>query len=274
MSLHQDTRACENEPLSEFLMGFGVLLPSKNICLSDDQDVQRSFHQMVEVSAKTFNAYNLHSVAGIRLKWMDALACHMEFNTSTRELSLFRFPSFCRVCLLAHEGASGGGGGEEGRGLIQACATTSKLRCQWATEEEVNQLLREVLLSYRLLFGQTKRARGLFRSVDPFAQGTLKGSRDPLLGALCGKKACLAFSGLAQKEKYYLPQDFPILRYRIAVLQRQLATTTPRTWVQLWRDKRDSANWLTFWAVILFGAFGSLMSLLQVVLQFAQMFTQ
>ncbi|PWY95534.1 hypothetical protein BO94DRAFT_580724 [Aspergillus sclerotioniger CBS 115572] len=257
MSLQQDMRVCEQDPLSEFLMGFGVLLPSKNICLNDDQDVLHIFHQQVEVSARTFNAYNLSSITGIRIKWVDTLACHLAFNASTRELSLFQCPSFCQFCLLTYESL--------GQGSIHACATTSKLRCQWATEDEVNQLLREILLSYRLLFGQTKRSRVLFRSLNPFAQCS-KPSRDPLLSTLCGKKPC--FPGLVQKERYYLSQDFPVLRYRIAVLQRQLATTTPCTWVQLWRDKRDSANWLTFWAVIFFGAFGSLMSLLQVVLQF------
>ncbi|GFF48985.1 hypothetical protein IFM58399_08442 [Aspergillus lentulus] len=48
------------------------------------------------------------------------------------------------------------------------------------------------------------------------------------------------------------------------------ARATPRKWVQLWRDNRDSAHWLTFWAVIVFGALGTLLALLQVILQAVQ----
>ncbi|PWY82925.1 hypothetical protein BO70DRAFT_336008 [Aspergillus heteromorphus CBS 117.55] len=278
MDLQQPMGVCAHEPLSELLMGFGILLPATNICLNDDPDVQQVFHHRTEVNAKTFNAYSLSSIAGIRIKWVDALACHLEFNSTTKELSLFRFPSFCLLSLESYAR-------RRRRGCIHACATTSKLRCQWATEEDVDQLLREILLSYRLLFAQTKKARRVFRAVDPFAHGPRE-SRDLLLGSLCGKRKnnddrnnnsdmMMVLCGLGvplQKETYCLPRDFPVLRYRITVLQRLLDTTTARTWAQLWRDKRDSANWLTFWAVIFFGAFGSLMAFMQVVLQFVQLF--
>lgn len=272
MSLQQDSRACSNEPLSEFLMGFGVLLPAKNMCLDDDLRVQKIFQQQTEIHAKTFNAYTLSAVAGIRIKWVDALACHLEFNSTTREVSLFRFPSFCQAMLVRSlKGHS--------RAPIHACATTSTLRCQWATEDEINQLLVEILLSYRLLFRQTRRSRAAFRSSsNPFLKKSAykDNIRDPLLPALCGTETPhqSIYSGMAEKEMYYLPRDFPVLRYRISVLQGHLSNTAPRTWLQLWRDNRDSASWLTFWAVIIFGAFGSLMAFLQVVLQLVQLVMQ
>ena len=61
-----------------------------------------------------------------------------------------------------------------------------------------------------------------------------------------------------------------MLRCRIAVLQQQLATSKPRGWKELWRDKRDSAQWVTFWAVIIIGGLGLLLSLLQVVVAILQ----
>jgi len=270
MSIQQDSHVCSTEPISEFLMGFGVLLPSTNMCLNDDPNVQRQFHGQTDISAGTFNAYLLSAVAGLRIKWVDALACHLEFNSRTREISLFRFPSFCQSLLTRyiHDGD---------RAPIHACATTSNLRCQWATEDEINQLLGEVLLSYRLLFGQTRKSRNAFRSINPFLKGTASRDkiRDPLLLTLCTTKIWLGiYPGPSDKETYSLPRDFPILRYRLSVLQGHLSNTTSRTWVQLWRDNRDSANWLTFWAVILFGAFGSLMALLQVILQLVQLVKQ
>lgn len=273
-SLTQNIQECACEPLSELLMGFGVLLPSKNLFLDDDQDSHHAFQQQVEVDAKIFNAYALHYIAGIKIKWTDALSCHLEFNSATKEVSIFRFPSFCKYCLAEY-------GQGNGRGVIHACATTSRLRSQWATQEEINHFLMEVLLSYRLLFGQTKRSRALFRSIDPFLScaGKNRKMRDPLLLSLCGTRSWSALMlalprdlNLLEKETYYLPRDFPILRYRIFVLQKLLSTTAPRTWLQLWRDNRNSANWMTFWAVIIFGAFGSLMALLQVILQFVQFF--
>lgn len=282
MAFQEDSDACATEPLSEFLMGFGILLPSKDMCLDEDPNIQQTFRQQTQINAKTFNAYTLSAVVGLRIKWVDALACHLEFNSTTREISLFRFPSFCQSMLLGlfSKGCP--------RGAIHACATTSSLRCQWATENEINQLLLEILLSYRLLFGQTKKSRSFFRSSFMSSSKRRKGGasksnnisideniRDAILPELCGKEAPYQCSidNLVEKESYYLPRDFPMLRYRISVLQRQLSISTPRTWMQLWRDKRDSSGWLTFWAVIIFGVFGSLMAFLQVLLQFIQMVT-
>lgn len=274
MSLETESRYCAREPLSEFLMGFGVLLPSKNLCLDEDPNTQRIFHNQTEVHASSFNAFTLTAVAGIRIKWVDALACHLEFNSTTKELSLFRFPSFCQSILLQSSEEDG-----RGRGAIYACATTSSLRCQWASQSEINQLLVECLLSYRLLFGQKRKARTIFRSsLNPFTRKAVsRGSiRDPLLPALCGTKdPCQdTLSGIVEKDTYYLPRDFPILRYRISILQRHLSSSPPRTWIQLWRDNRDSASWLTFWAVIAFGIFGSVMAFLQVVLQLVELITE
>lgn len=273
-SLTQDIQHCASEPISELLMGFGVLLPSRNLCLDDNQNIQHAFQQEVEVDAKVFNAYALHCIAGIKIKWTDALSCHLEFNSATKEVSIFRLPSFCQFCLAKYEQG-------KGKGVLHSCATTSRLRSQWATEEEINLFLVEVLLSYRLLFGQTKRSRALFRSIDPFLYyaGKPRKIRDHLLSGLCGTRSRNALmlalqrdDHLAEKEKYYLPEDFPILRYRIFVLQKFSSNTAPRTWLQLWRDNRNSAHWMTFWAVIIFGGFGSLMALLQVILQFVQFF--
>lgn len=260
LSLQQNMDTGSRETLSELLMGFGMLLPSKNLCLSDDTEEQKAFHQQLDINAKRFNANLLVSVAGIRIKWTDSLACHMEYNPAMKELYLFRFPSFCLSCLRESETVN--------RSVIHACATSSHLHCQWATEADIDHLLHEILLSYCLLFGQSKKSRILFRSTDPFARCP-SAIRDPLLSELCTTRSCCILNA-SERETYYLPRDFPILRYRISTLQRHLAKSAPRTWTQLWRDKRDSANWLTFWALIAFGALGVLLALLQVILQFVE----
>ncbi len=72
------------------------------------------------------------------------------------------------------------------------------------------------------------------------------------------------------QEVYDMTQDFPVLRNRIVSLHMHLSEAKPRTWTELWRDKRDSAQWLT-WAVIIFGGLGIILALLQVILQAAQL---
>ncbi|RAK81446.1 uncharacterized protein BO72DRAFT_368832, partial [Aspergillus fijiensis CBS 313.89] len=267
-----EIQACAREPLNELLMGFGVLLPSRNLCLAEDQGIRSAFEQQVEVAAQTFNAHALQSIAGIKIKWTTSLSCHLEYNSTTREISVYRFASFCQFCLARYQGG-------KGRGVLHACATTSRYMCQWATEADTNQFLLEILRSYRLLFGQNKQSRRLFRSIDPNLGPNGNSGRDPLLSQLCGTRLLdpnlldlgEEESPIVEKKTYCLPMDFPILRYRLVVLLRCLAATEPRGWRQLWRDNRNSANWLTFWAVIAFGAFGSLMALLQVILQAVQL---
>jgi hypothetical protein len=133
---------------------------------------------------------------------------------------------------------------------------------------EISQLLHEVILSYRLLFGQNSKSRRLFQSLTIF-ESQLPEAQDPLLAQLCcGKTWGLP---IQEREFYRLRRDFPILRSRIATLQHQMMSLKPRGWSQIWNDKRDSAQWLTFWAVIFIGGSGILLSLIQMLLQAAQL---
>jgi hypothetical protein len=77
-----------------------------------------------------------------------------------------------------------------------------------------------------------------------------------------------------ERESYDLSCDFPILRSKLAILHRHLENKKPRTWKALWQDKRDSASWLTFWAVIIIGGLGIILAFLQVVLQIVQIAQQ
>ena len=92
---------------------------------------------------------------------------------------------------------------------------------------------------------------------------------DLLLPQLCSGK----ISPLQASDRgfYRLSRDFPVLRSRIAILQCQMSNLKPRGWKEIWKDKRDSAQWLTFWAVIVIGGAGILLSVVQVVLQAAQL---
>jgi hypothetical protein len=133
---------------------------------------------------------------------------------------------------------------------------------------DVTQLLHEILLSYRLLFGQDKNSRRLFQSMAVFKG---ESSEDYLLTELCDSKTLALPTLCKEREFYRLSRDFPILRSRIAVLQQQMTNLKPRGWREIWKDKRDSAQWYTFWAVIIFGGSGIVLSFIQAVLQALQL---
>lgn len=127
------------------------------------------------------------------------------------------------------------------------------------------------MLSFRLLFGQDQRSRKLFK--QQFIKGeTSPHGMDALLLQLCTQAVRSPRTTSRDKECYRLGRDFPILRQRIAILQHQLTHVKPRGWRAIWRDRRDSAQWYTFWAVIVFGSVGTLLAITQTVLQGVQTF--
>lgn len=135
---------------------------------------------------------------------------------------------------------------------------------------DVTQLLHEIILSYRLLFGQDKKSRRIFQSMEPF-KGEPSEAHDFLLAQLCGSKTITLPILCKEQEFYRLSRDFPILRSRIASLLQQMTNLKPRGWKEIWNDKRDSVQWYTFWAVMVFGGSGIALAFIQVVLQAAQL---
>ena len=91
MAYTQDHR-CARLPMHEFLLGFGYLLPAR----STDRQSPESF---TTVHAKQLNMSLLATIGGIKIRWIDTLGAHLEFDNRTKTLFLFRFPSFCAVNL-------------------------------------------------------------------------------------------------------------------------------------------------------------------------------
>jgi hypothetical protein len=263
--LRQSQSACK-KPVSEFLLGFGVLLPPRNFSALASEVDRAALRDIKTVAAGSFNAYLLACVAGVTIRWMDCLACHLEYDVSSNTLYLFRYPSFC-LANLPEKADS------EVNTMIHACASPYRTGAQWAGRDEVSQLLQEIVLSYRLLFAQNKASRRYFRSSKPFS-GIPQEGRDEVLTTLCRQKRLKVGFNVQEREIYDLSSDFPVLKSRITVLLHHLSTKRPRTWRQLWRDKRDSASWYTFWAVLIFGGMGIILALIQVILQILQVVLQ
>ncbi|KFY31936.1 hypothetical protein V493_00663 [Pseudogymnoascus sp. VKM F-4281 (FW-2241)] len=261
MCLKQSHSACGRK-LHEFLLGYGLLLPPRNFDGLGSLEEKKAFAEYKSVAPASFNAYILSSIGDVTIEWVDSLSCHMEFDSYLNKLFLFRYPSFCLANIPSESKHSP-------KSAIYACAASWESTGQWATTGDITQMLQETILSYRLLFGQHKASRKLFQNLKPF-ENIPEGGRDLFLKQLCGKKCYPTDSNGLERESYDLPRDFPILRSRLVALLCHLSAKKPRTWKELWEDKRDSASWLTFWAVAVIGGLGLILALLQTILQIVQ----
>jgi hypothetical protein len=161
------------------------------------------------------------------------------------------------------------------------------------TEEPLlDRYLREVLLSYCILFGQSRSSRKLFSRKEKY-RAAMTGSPhtlDPLLNALCGPRnmrgirslssnlwpnTCQNLKGeLLEQDVYDAALDFRLLGDRLLTLQAFNMRQRPSRIRDLWRDRRDPLQWYTFWLVLFLGGFSLIFSILQCGLGAAQLYFQ
>jgi hypothetical protein len=131
--------------------------------------------------------------------------------------------------------------------------------------------LKEIRLSYRLLFSDKSRSRSWYQSVEK-KSALARGYRDPFLNQLC------ALSTRSESDEthadstvsYNTTTDFPILGDRLLLIQDYVDRQQPSTVVALWKDRRDLLRFYTFWAVAVVGGLGLVFSLVQIFLGAAQ----
>ncbi|KAI6351048.1 hypothetical protein MCOR25_010191 [Pyricularia grisea] len=287
---NSESRVCLNQHglssrnnLSDFLLGFGMMLPPRNHCAMPDPDDQLLFSRTKTILVKDVDAHVLTKVCSIKIQWVDSLSCHLELNRQSGILYVFRYPSFCLSALKEYrsqtrsERAGGGGDGS----VLHRCGLMhhSDAGVPWGSEEDVTALLAEIILSYRLIFGQSKRSRATFRRLRPFTK-IPPAEHDKVLWQLCGRKRpeLLLHSGdggvvdLVERDEYDLAGDFPHLRSRLTRLSAHAASRKPRSIRQLWQDNRDSTAWLAFWSVLIFGSVSVVLGLTQTVFQILSYF--
>ncbi|KAI9811065.1 MAG: hypothetical protein M1827_005647 [Pycnora praestabilis] len=105
LAFKQDQSSAKKR-LDTFLMGFGLLFPPKNVCMSEEQEDIQAFETFKTIECQELNASVLNSIAHINIQWVDILAPHLEFNKATNTLYLFRYPSFC-IANLPCDGKDG-----------------------------------------------------------------------------------------------------------------------------------------------------------------------
>ena len=252
---HKVSVELSDRPLFAVLKGFGNLLPAPPLNITQvASENSKAAATWLAIDPAETNAYHLYTLLHVQICWVDCLALHLDYNKSERKLSLFMYPSFCIAALKSH-------------GAIYAFASTEKRSFDpRASEEDISQFMREVLLSYRLLFGQHGPSRKHFKhTLKPTGQ-----TPDELLPVLCMEKNI--DQTLAPNLPLYITaQHFPVLSERIDLIATDLKACRPSSMGGLLRDRRDKLQYWTFWLVSIFGSISIILSLIQVILQGIQL---
>lgn len=235
------------------LKHFGNLLPTRRrdlaVAASQRNKLASSWSS---ISPTKCNIHVLSTLLRIRVQWADTLALHLDYDQTTRTLSLFRYPSFCVKQYRA--------------GVIHAFASSDRHSADpRADVDDIRSILGEVLLSFRLLFGQSAAGRQHFRRLFN-SSPELQGNGDRLMFVLCAESRIEHTVVLKDRPIFFLDRDFPVLGGRIKLLMEELKESRPEGWRQLLRDRRDTVQYWTFWLVAIFGAMSIVLSMMQVIL--------
>jgi len=243
-----------DRPLAILLKAFGNLLPARSSSSNNiASELSKQAFSWTSLSSSDVNAYLLHTLLRVNIQWVDTLSLHLDYEKSTRSLSIFRHPSFC-LAMLQSKGA-----------IYSFASTESDPIDPRATSDEITHFLRETLLSYRLLFGQAKPSRRFFRNMFK-SETVLSCNSDPLLRLLCLDQYFAHPMVPPDRTLYLIDRDFLVLGRRVERIADELKVANPKSLIDLLRDRRDTLQYWTFWFVVIIGGVGILLSILQVIL--------
>lgn len=149
--------------------------------------------------------------------------------------------------------------------------------------------LREVLLSYRIIFAQKSSSRKQFKSSEwARVKAASNTTPDPLLKVLCSEpkrsteirslpsylwseQSRDAKDQLLEHDTYNSVVDFPMLGRRLLQLQELSLRQNPSRIRDLWRDRRNVVQWYTFWAVLIVAIMAFFAAVIQIALSIAQL---
>ena len=104
---------------------------------------------------------------------------------------------------------------------------------------------REILLSYRLIFGQDRKSWKAWKKYcSSQVEAFDKGIADPLLATLCGRdsrreRTYTEIQAPEIEQQYSAREDFPFFGERLVKIQQFVLKKNPSDWKTLWNDRRD-----------------------------------
>ena len=292
--LESHTVLAAKRPFTSLLHSSGHILPK--LTDLEKESPRPSGEQSSLIYVSSLNYWSLRTFGKVKLQWTDSLSAHLSFHQSNRTLYLFRFPSLCALNLET----------ENAMPLFKRYQVFLMLESTRANridslllsyyintkadEPLLDRYLQEVLLSYRVLFGQSRSSRKLFLNREKARAATTSVPHvlDPLLNTLCGQckvksirslpsslwpDTCQNSNGdLLEQDVYDVGLDFRLLGDRLLALQAFNTRQRPSRIRDLWRDRRDPLQWYTFWLVLFVGGFSLLLSICQCGLGVAQVY--
>ncbi|KAH7327414.1 hypothetical protein BKA65DRAFT_554973 [Rhexocercosporidium sp. MPI-PUGE-AT-0058] len=261
-----------DQPLPSLLQTFGAILPERCHGLTGDISPlavwDSNYHDpWIEVHSISFQAVS--KIAKIQIEWVDCLSFHLEFDSRTGTLKLFRFPSICLI-MVTKQGKSGL--------LSQLLQDAQYARSGWSSgKDTASDYYREVILSYRLIFAERRSYSG-FNNLE--AAGLRSQPHpDPLLAILCGQSwtsdratAIWNECGIYGDQMRYRRSDWQYFGDRLLRLQEYTLHSQSKGIAAVWYDKRDAVRWWTFWCVCVIGVSALLLGVLQTILLGLQLY--
>jgi hypothetical protein len=238
-------------PFYSLLGRFGDLIPEvkQHQFLDHDLHGNRASEHIL-VGHVCYNL--LQSLAGLKIEWVTSLSLHLELDSGKKTLKLFQYPSFCRLMVV-----------ERRANILSRLLNDHAARSSEdarAPDVATDELFEEILLSYRLLFGQDDRSWKAFSRMAPVWEEQRGRSSwetswdcDPLLLVLCGRsctdeEARQVYDDIDANEpaNYYDPNtEFPFFGKRLLELQQLIKQYQPQDVRSLLNDRRDVAAWYT-----------------------------
>jgi hypothetical protein len=237
-------------PLYRLISKFGDLIPEVPTPLP--------YHRASEtIKVPSVCFITLQNLADLRIEWVTSLALHLELDSSRKTLKVFQFPSFCRMMMA----------GEGNNTLSRLLNNNAARASEDVTKPQVpsKDFFGEILLSYRVIFGQDERSWKAFSRIVPAWEERAERSTnpswesnwdcDPLLHVLCGRSAETSEARKLYDEidaneptSNYAPHaDFKFFGKRLLDLQDFIDQHRPRNVRELLNDRRDVAAWYTLW---------------------------
>ncbi|KAK0739061.1 hypothetical protein B0T21DRAFT_409446 [Apiosordaria backusii] len=71
-------------PIPGMLRSFGEIFPTPSTAYNNDREGETLY-------SSRLNFFSLHRLSGARIKWVETLGAHLDFDPTTKELMLFRF---------------------------------------------------------------------------------------------------------------------------------------------------------------------------------------
>lgn len=159
-------------------------------------------------------------------------------------------------------------------------------------DQDKSSLYREVLLTYRLLFGQSSHSRALalklFKQlhvspgdIDPFhftictvsttRRRFFRQTANPELPADLFPATILDLDNcLIESDTYSSRDDFPLFGSRLLAVQKYNLRQQPSCVRGRCRDRRNPLQWYTFWAMLWVGGITSALGILQLAASIIQ----